>query len=95
MKLIVDMNLAPRWAEYLSQAGHEAQHWSTLGALNATDVTVMQAARERDAVVLTHDLDFGAILAVTGGAKPSVIQIRADASAQKTSDRPSSARCGC
>jgi predicted nuclease of predicted toxin-antitoxin system len=29
-------------------------------------------------VVLTHDLDFGAILAASGGRKPSVLQIRAD-----------------
>jgi predicted nuclease of predicted toxin-antitoxin system len=29
-------------------------------------------------VVLTHDLDFGAILAATQGDKPSVVQIRAD-----------------
>ena len=28
-------------------------------------------------MVLTHDLDFGAILAATHGAKPSVVQIRA------------------
>ncbi len=33
--------------------------------------------RENDCVVLTHDLDFGDILAATGGAKPSVVQIRA------------------
>lgn len=37
----------------------------------------MQFARENDFVVLTHDLDFGDILAATGGAKPSVVQIRA------------------
>ena len=29
-------------------------------------------------MVLTHDLDFGAILAATQGEKPSVVQIRAD-----------------
>jgi predicted nuclease of predicted toxin-antitoxin system len=29
-------------------------------------------------VVLTHDLDFSAILAATNGEKPSVVQIRAD-----------------
>jgi predicted nuclease of predicted toxin-antitoxin system len=28
--------------------------------------------------VLTHDLDFGAILAATQGAKPSVVQIRSE-----------------
>jgi predicted nuclease of predicted toxin-antitoxin system len=31
-----------------------------------------------DYVVLTHDLDFSAILAATHGNKPSVVQIRAD-----------------
>ena len=29
-------------------------------------------------MVLTHDLDFSAILAATHGEKPSVVQIRAD-----------------
>ena len=38
----------------------------------------MAYARENRFVVLTHDLDFGAILAATHGQKPSVVQIRAD-----------------
>ena len=38
----------------------------------------MSFARNGDFVILTHDLDFGAILAVTKGAKPSVVQLRAD-----------------
>ena len=38
----------------------------------------MAYARTHDFVVLTHDLDFGAILAATHGEKPSVVQIRAD-----------------
>jgi len=29
-------------------------------------------------VVVMHDLDFGAILAVTHGKKPSVVQIRSE-----------------
>lgn len=35
-------------------------------------------AAANDYVVLTHDLDFGAILAATQGEKPSVVQIRAE-----------------
>jgi predicted nuclease of predicted toxin-antitoxin system len=35
-------------------------------------------AAEHDHVVLTSDLDFGAILAVTREEKPSVIQLRSD-----------------
>lgn len=37
----------------------------------------MRFARDNEFIVLTHDLDFGDILAATGGAKPSVVQIRA------------------
>ena len=38
----------------------------------------MAYANSHDYVVLTHDLDFGAILAATHGEKPSVVQIRAE-----------------
>ena len=38
----------------------------------------MAYASLNDYVVLTHDLDFSAILAATHGEKPSVVQIRAD-----------------
>jgi predicted nuclease of predicted toxin-antitoxin system len=38
----------------------------------------MAYASANDYIVLTHDLDFGAILAATHGEKPSVVQIRAD-----------------
>jgi predicted nuclease of predicted toxin-antitoxin system len=78
MKLLVDMNLSPKWIEILSGAGFEAAHWSTLGAANAPDAEIMSSARAHEYVVLTHDLDFGAILAATQGEKPSVVQIRAE-----------------
>ena len=74
MKLIVDMNLSPRWVELLNKARFDAAHWSTLGPTNATDVQIMSFAREHDYVVLTHDLDFSAILAATHEMKPSVVQ---------------------
>ncbi len=38
----------------------------------------MTYAGVNDYVVLTHDLDFSAILAATHGEKPSVVQIRTD-----------------
>jgi predicted nuclease of predicted toxin-antitoxin system len=78
MKLLVDMNLSPRWVQVLADAGINASHWSTLGANNAPDSEIMAYASGNDYVVLTHDLDFGAILAATHGKKPSVVQIRAE-----------------
>jgi len=78
MRLLVDMNLSPRWLKLLADAGMEAAHWSTLGKPNARDIDIMDFARTNNYVVLTHDLDFGAILAATHGDKPSVVQIRSE-----------------
>lgn len=76
MMLLVDMNLSPRWVALLTDAGWEAAHWSLLGKHSAPDSEIMAYAAEHNYVVLTHDLDFSAILAATHGQKPSVVQIR-------------------
>ncbi len=78
MKLLVDMNLSPRWVQLLRDAGWEATHWSAVGKANATDAEITAYAAANSYVVLTHDLDFGAILAATGQSVPSVVQIRAE-----------------
>jgi len=78
MKLLVDMNLSPRWINTLAEAGFEAAHWSTVGASTAPDSEIMAYAKLQAYVVLTHDLDFGTILAATQGEKLSVVQIRAE-----------------
>lgn len=78
MKLLIDMNLSPRWVGVLVDAGIEAIHWSTCGEKNAPDSEITAYAGVNKYVVLTHDLDFGAILAATHGEKPSVVQIRAE-----------------
>ncbi|MDR1489081.1 MAG: DUF5615 family PIN-like protein [Desulfovibrio sp.] len=65
MKLLLDMNLSPRWVAWLAGEGIEAVHWSTLGAPDAPDETIMAVARAEGYIVLTHDLDFSAILAAT------------------------------
>jgi predicted nuclease of predicted toxin-antitoxin system len=78
MKLLVDMNLSPRWVDLLADAGIDAAHWSTLGAADAPDSEIMAFAKAKGYVVLTHDLDFSAILAATHGDKPSVVQIRSE-----------------
>ncbi len=78
MKLLVDMNLSPKWAGFLVSAGFDAIHWSTVGVATASDSEIMRHARNLGYVVLTSDLDFGTILAVTHGEKPSVVQLRSD-----------------
>ena len=68
MKLLVDMNLSPSWAERLARHGFEAVHWSTIGAATAPDEEILTWADEHHFVVITNDLDFSAILAASAGA---------------------------
>jgi predicted nuclease of predicted toxin-antitoxin system len=78
MKILVDMNLSPRWVDFLVETGFEAVHRSKVGAGDAHDSDVMRWAAEHDHIVLTNDLDFGAILAATRDRRPSVLQLRSD-----------------
>ena len=50
MKLLVDMNLSPRWVGVLADAGIEAVHWSTLGASSAPDSEIMAFAAANDKI---------------------------------------------
>jgi predicted nuclease of predicted toxin-antitoxin system len=78
MKILVDMNLSPAWVNFLAEAGYEATHWYKIGLGNASDSELMAWAIKNDYVVLTADLDFGAILAVSKRVGPSVVQLRSD-----------------
>ena len=76
MKLLIDMNLSPKWVSVLKEAGFEAAHWSSIGRPDAPDYEILAYAKSNRYVVFTHDLDFGTILAATKADCPSVIQIR-------------------
>jgi predicted nuclease of predicted toxin-antitoxin system len=76
LQILIDMNLPPAWVDALSEHGWPAEHWSTIGKPNASDVEIMGWARSNGYVVFTHDLDFGTMLALTQAAGPSVLQVR-------------------
>jgi predicted nuclease of predicted toxin-antitoxin system len=76
MKLLVDMNLSPKFADFLACGDITSTHWSTAGAATATDSEIVDYALQNDYVIVTCDLDFSAILSVTHGKKPSIVQVR-------------------
>jgi len=78
MRVLIDMNLTPRWVAYLREAGHEAIHWSGVGLATAKDSEICAHARRHHFVLLTNDLDFPQILAHTKEAAPSVILLRGE-----------------
>jgi predicted nuclease of predicted toxin-antitoxin system len=78
MKILIDMNLTPRWVGYLEQSEHEDVHWSSIGGISAPDQEICDYARMHDYVLLTNDLDFPRILAHTRENKPSVVLLRGE-----------------
>lgn len=75
VKIVIDMNLSPEWEQVFSNYC-ESKHWTRIGAPDTPDEFILQWAKANDNVVLTNDLDFGAILAATHFESPSVFQIR-------------------
>jgi predicted nuclease of predicted toxin-antitoxin system len=76
VNIVIDMNLSPSWIAILAAGGHTAVHWSTVGDPRAPDREILGWAKRHEHLVFTHDLDFGAILAATQAAAPSVVQVR-------------------
>jgi predicted nuclease of predicted toxin-antitoxin system len=76
MRLLLDMNVSPQLVPAFEAAGHTCAHWSGIGDPRATDETILDHAKENGFVLVTHDLDFGAILATSQADSPSVIQVR-------------------
>lgn len=76
MKILIDMNLPPKWKDFFTDHGIQAFHWSELGSPTAKDIEILEFARNEEYVIFTHDLDFSAILSRTRRFGPSVLQVR-------------------
>jgi len=73
MKFLADMGISPRVVSALRERGHEAVHLQEQGLAKMPDGDILAKARSEGSVLLTHDLDFGELLAASGGELPSVI----------------------
>ncbi len=76
MKLLLDQGLPRGTVRHLADMVIAAEHVGDLGMATATDAHILEAARERQAVVVTLDSDFHALLATARAAGPSVVRIR-------------------
>ena len=76
MRFLADVAIPRLVIERLRACGHEVRRAIELGLDMSADADILQRARDDDRVVLTHDLDFGALLAASGDEAPSVIILR-------------------
>ncbi len=84
MKFLLDENMPPSLAILLKNEGYEARHVVEIGYTNTSDFKIIEFAAESGEVILTHDTDFGTILALSGANKPSVILFRLQATNNAT-----------
>lgn len=76
MRFLLDMGLAQSTARFLCQLGHEAVHLRDQGLQRVDDTVIIEKACTEDRIVLTHNLDFGRVVALSGQHIPSVITLR-------------------
>ena len=76
MKFLVDMPLSPTLAAWLTQRGHDAVHAIDLDLAQADDATILQQARMNARVLITADLDFPRLFAMTHLTGPGLILLR-------------------
>ena len=76
MKLLADMGISMTTVRALRQAGEEVVHLQEQGLHKMPDDQILVKAIREQRVVITCDLDFGDLLAASGGSVPSVVLIR-------------------
>jgi predicted nuclease of predicted toxin-antitoxin system len=76
MKFLLDMGISPKTADFLRNLGYDTIHLHDLESDRSTDPAVLQMARNEGRILLTHDLDFGELIAASGANTPSVIIFR-------------------
>jgi len=72
MRFVVDAQLPPALARFLSDRGHEAEHVFDLGLGNAEDSAIWQHALRVGAAILSKDEDFAIRVSIAGDGPPVV-----------------------
>lgn len=76
MKFLADMGISPQTVAFLNRLGHNAVHLHDQGLAKMPDPEILNKARNEGYILLTHDLDFGELLAACRTELPSVITFR-------------------
>lgn len=76
MRLVLDVNLPPKLAEALRKIGLDAVHWTDVGPTTAPDSEILAWAAANDRAIVTQDLDFPELLALSNARLPSVVLLR-------------------
>jgi len=71
MRFLANMGIS-----FLEGLGHDALHLHVQGLDRMKDSAILDKAREEGRILLTHDLDFGQLIAASGARLPSIVVFR-------------------
>lgn len=76
MKFLGDMGISPQTIRQLRRLGYDAVHLGEQGLARMPDPNILDKARAEGRILLTVDLDFAQLVAISGEQLPSVILFR-------------------
>ena len=76
MKFLLDMPVSMALLEVLETFNHQGVHAHQIGKSCASDDELLEIARREDRVIITADLDFPRLLALSSAAGPGLILFR-------------------
>jgi predicted nuclease of predicted toxin-antitoxin system len=76
VRFLVDMPLSPGLAQWLRDQGHDAVHASAVGLARAPDTDILAKAAAEDRIVVTADLDYPRLLAMSTADRPAIMLFR-------------------
>jgi predicted nuclease of predicted toxin-antitoxin system len=75
VRFLVDAQLPPALARYLTAAGHQAEHVSDLGLEKASDREIWSKAADFGSTIITKDEDFLTLRALQSHG-PAIVWVR-------------------
>jgi predicted nuclease of predicted toxin-antitoxin system len=75
-RFLADLNISPLTVAELRRHGWDVMRSSQLVPATAPDTEIFELARRDGFVVITQDLDYSTLLALSGHAKPSLVTLR-------------------
>ncbi len=76
IRLLADVHISPKTVADLQKQGYEIMRSSEFLPANAPDINILEFARTENWVVLTQDLDFSMLVALSRYSQPSLITLR-------------------
>ncbi|HRI60552.1 MAG TPA: DUF5615 family PIN-like protein [Saprospiraceae bacterium] len=76
MKFLLDVGISPKLGKLLEADGHTFRYFPHHYSNKLPDSEILEIARYEGEVIITHDLDFGKLIAFSRHNHPSIILFR-------------------